>query len=412
MCRWVRAVGLKEPSAEWHDLCLVGGMLGLSPSRGALAPALLLFACGCDAPAASDGGAGGAGATSSSPIGSQTGSQTGSQSTTTSGGGLIDGPLGECVFHDVPGAICANGTPTGLGVNQGAGDRIVVFLSPGSACLDEGCNIGTPSMRKDGGFRDAELAACVAGDCDGGVTFPSASIFDRASAANPFPDATYVFVSVCSGDYYIGESEHAFDGWTATFHGHANQALFAKALADSFPGASRVVLTGGSAGSVGAMLNYWQWVDAFPGKRVDLVSDSFALVDFDGPEFRYALHAPVLPPGCATCAADYRTVYDFNASIAGSGRIAVVDSENNWTLDAVSGFTYTQDLEALQPRLDALPNTRYFIANGNVHVLLREPLDSDATDVEQPGGNALLGAFLAAMQSDGGTWTSETCLSP
>ena len=39
-------------------------------------------------------------------------------------GPLIDGPIGEWRWYEVPGAICANGSPTGLGVNQGAGDQV------------------------------------------------------------------------------------------------------------------------------------------------------------------------------------------------------------------------------------------------------------------------------------------------
>jgi hypothetical protein len=326
--------------------------------------------------------------------------------------GIIDGPIGAWAWYDIPGAVCANGTPTGLGVNQGTGSQVVVYLSPGSACLDEGCSIGTPSQRRDGGFRAPELAACVAGDCDGGITFPDESLFSRTAESNPFRDATYVFISVCSGDYYIGDTTHAFPTWTATFQGSRNQALFAAELAASFPDASRVILTGGSAGAVGALLNYWQWVAAFSGTRVDLISDSFALVVADRPEFRYDLHAPRVPPACATCATDYRTVHDFNASIAPPGaRLAVVDSEANWTLVLTQGSRYTEGLAALQSRLDPHANTRYFVANGNVHVLVRHALDSALTDVADPeAGTHVLAEFFARMQSDDPAWESWSCL--
>ena len=322
--------------------------------------------------------------------------------------GIIDGPVGEWRWYDIPGAICANGTPTGLGVNQGAGDQVVIYMASGSACLDDNCGIGTPSMRKDGGFGAAQMQACVDGDCDGGITFPATSIFDRSAGASPFTDATYVFISNCAGDYYVGDTEHAFATWTAQFRGSRNQALFAAEVAASFADASRVVLTGGSAGSVGALLNYWQWVDAFPATRVDLVTDSFALVFADGPEWRYDLHAPKVPPACATCATDYRTVYDFNAQIAAPGaRIAVLDSENNFTLDLVTSGRYTPGLEALQARLDPLPNTKYFVANGNVHILMQYALDSSLTDIN---GGQKVATFLDEMQSDSAVWQSYSCL--
>ena len=329
-----------------------------------------------------------------------------------SSNGLAAGAVGEWVWYDIPGATCANGSPTGLGVNRGAGSKVVIYMSGGSACLDEGCTIGTPSMRKNGGFGAAQLHACVAGNCDGTVTFPANSIFNRAAGASPFTDATYVFISNCSGDYYVGDNDHAFSSWTARFHGSRSQGLFASAVAASFPNASRVILTGGSAGAVGALLNYWQWMRAVPATRVDLVTDSFALVFADGPQWRYALHNPQVPPDCTTCAGDYRTVYDFNARIAPSSRIAVLDSENNFTLDLASGYRYTQGLKALQPRLDPLANTKYYVANGNVHILMQHALDSTAIDVQETSGaKHNLSEFLDKMQGNEASWQSYSCLS-
>lgn len=326
--------------------------------------------------------------------------------------GLAAGPVGEWVFYDVPGATCANGSQTGLGVNRGSGSKVVIYMSGGSACLDENCTIGTPSMRKNGGFGAAQLRECVAGDCDGSATFPTKSIFNRTAGASPFTDATFIFISNCAGDYYVGDSDHAFPSWTAHFHGSRNQGIFAAAVAASFPDATRIVLTGGSAGSVGAMLNYWQWVRALPKKRVDLISDSFALVFTDGPQWRYPIHNPQVPPDCATCATDYRTVYDYNARIAPSSRLAILDSENNITLDFTSGYKYTQGLQALQPRLDPLANTKYYVANGNVHILMQYPLDNAAIDVQDTGGAThYLSDFLAKMQTDDPSWQSRTCLS-
>jgi hypothetical protein len=320
------------------------------------------------------------------------------------------GPLGEWVWHDVPGTMCANGSPTGIGINRGTGSKVVIYMSGGSACLDSSCSIGTPSMRKNGGFGAAQLSACVQGNCDGSVTFPSKSIFNRTPAgASPFTDATYVFISNCSGDYYVGDKDHAFSSWTAHFHGSRNQQLIAAALATWFPATSRVVLTGGSAGAVGALQNYWQWVAAFPTTRVDLIADSYAFVFNDGPQWRYSLHNPQVPPGCPTCATDYRTVYAFNANLAPSSRIAILDSENNYTLDFASGYQYTQGLAALQPLLDALPNTKYHVADGNVHILMQYALDSTATDIFQSFSvKHYLSDFLAKMQSNDPTWTSHS----
>lgn len=411
MVTTVKAPRAKCGRNQRHGTIAVGtpGAANVAVTRSStFAFACLAMACGTStAPIAPGDDAGAPHASSPSPRPSPSPSPEASTNE-------LDGPIGSWVWHDVPGTICANGTQTGLGVNRGTADRVVVYMSGGSACLDAQCSIGTPSMRKDGGFGAKELAACTDGTCDGANTFPVTSIFDRNAATNPFADATYVFVSNCSGDYYVGDNEHTFPSWTARFHGSRNQALFAARVATAFPTASRIVLTGGSAGSIGAMLNYWQWVGAFPRTRVDLVSDSLAFVFADGPEWRYELHRPTAPPGCATCTSDYRTIYAFNASLAAHGaRIAMLDSENNWTLELTSGNRYTQGLEALQKTLAPLPNVRYFVANGNEHILLRHALDSMETDVTRPGEpSRTLGAFLTAMQTDAPAWKSASCLGP
>src|SRR5689334_11709107 len=96
--------------------------------------AALLGVVACNA-TAGDGETDGGGSSTTSTGGT---SVTDGGSTNEAGTGDIHGPVGEWVWHDVPGAICANGTPTGLGVNQGTGDRLVIYMSGGSACLDEG----------------------------------------------------------------------------------------------------------------------------------------------------------------------------------------------------------------------------------------------------------------------------------
>ncbi|HYG66030.1 MAG TPA: hypothetical protein VD838_00175, partial [Anaeromyxobacteraceae bacterium] len=45
-------------------------------------------------------------------------------------------PRGEWTFVAVEGAACADGTPTGVAVNPGPRDDVLVFLDGGGACLD------------------------------------------------------------------------------------------------------------------------------------------------------------------------------------------------------------------------------------------------------------------------------------
>lgn len=321
--------------------------------------------------------------------------------------GSLHGPTGEWAWHDVAGTICANGTPTGLGVNQGTGSEVVIYLEAGSTCIDAACTGASDSAKKDGGFGAKELADCVDGSC-GLSGFPATSIFDRNAALNPYRDATYVFISNCTGDYYSGSSDHEFSDWTAHFHGSENQAAFAAEVAASFSNASRVVLTGSSAGAAGAQLNYWRWVRAFPNTRVDLISDSFAFVFTDKPEWRYDLHNPQSPPGCTNCLTDYRSIYEYNSKLSPSSRIAMLDSEKDLTLQLVSGGAYTHGLQDLEAILAPLANVRYYIAEGSLHMLMSVPLDSDKSDIPAAGGNPArhLSDFIGAMHDDGAAWQS------
>lgn len=323
--------------------------------------------------------------------------------------GSTDAPLDEWLWVDVPGSKCANGTATGIGVNHGTSDRVVVFMSGTTTCVDENCTGGTPSMRKDGGFGAAEMVACTQNSCDGGTIFPERSLFDRLLGSSPFTEDSYVFISNCTGDNYSGDSDHVFPSWTASFHGADNQALFADAIAARFPSANRIIVAGGSAGAIGAQLNYHQWIAAFPGKRVDLISDSFSFILAAGPEFETDIHNPQFPPGCASCATDYRAIYNHNSSIAPAGaRLAVLDSENNAPLEVSTNDMYTEGLTTLQTRLDGLANTKYFVANGNTHVLLRFPMNSVLVDIETKQSQ-FPSDFLTDMQ-EAVTWPSRSCL--
>jgi hypothetical protein len=89
-------------------------------------------------------------------------------------------------------------------------------------------------------------------------------------------------------------------------------------------------------------------------------------------------------------------------------RLAVVDSENNTPLEVATNDMYTEGLDTLQTRLDGLPNTKYYIANGNAHVLLRYPMNSVLIDIET-ANSQFLSDFLTDMQ-EAATWPSRTCL--
>lgn len=114
---------------------------------------------------------------------------------------------------DVPGAICSDGSPTGLAVNPGSGDTLVLFLNGGGACWDPiTCGAG---LAQGGPYRSTQFQS------DLGRVAPG-SIVDRGAADAIYgAGATLVFLPYCTGDVDWGKSTNDYPG-VRTWH-HAGQ---------------------------------------------------------------------------------------------------------------------------------------------------------------------------------------------
>lgn len=334
-------------------------------------------------------------------------------------------PFGEWTWLDVPGSKCAQGSETGIGYKRGTGDKVFIFMQGGSLCVDADCKL-SPYYTKWTGYGSKEFYEALAqasGEYEGQSGIDVSLGFRDLNAVSPtFADASLVYIPYCSGDYFIGSADKDWGTWKAQYRGKSNVNLFLQAIAAGFPNATRFIISGGSAGSVGAMQNYHRAVSAFGGRRVDLVTDSYSMIGENIPQFVYPVTGPVLPPDCSACATDYRAIYDYDSSLAQKlgGRIAVLDSEGDWTLDWALFFQqqtdYTKGLKNLQGLLDGLPNTRYYIADGSNHVLLKSPLMSSDTDIKQHVKGSLatdthyVSEFLTRMQNDDPGWMSLSSL--
>jgi hypothetical protein len=343
----------------------------------------------------------------------------------TGGSGVFEAPFGEWTWQDIPGTKCAQGSETGFGYKRGTGDKVFIFMEGGSVCIDADCK-SSPFYTKWTGYGSKQFFDALAqtpGSYQGQPGIDVAFGFRELNSASPtFADASLVYIPYCSGDYFIGNTDKKWDTWTAQYRGKNNVALFFRAIAAGFPKAARVILSGGSAGSVGAMQNYHQAVTEFGGKRVDLVTDSYSMIGTDIPQFIYPVLGPVMPPNCPTCATDYRTIYNYDAQLAATvgGRIAILDTENDWTLDWALHLQqqadYTSGLKSLQTYLDQFPNTRYYVANGNNHILMKDVLGANDIDVKQRVDGSLatdthyLSEFLTRMQNDDPKWQSLSAL--
>lgn len=235
-----------------------------------------LVAIGCGDDTATGGAGGGeAGAPStggSNPGGGSEGGAGGGVGGGGEGGqlptGPIDAPADEWTFVEFPGATCMDGSPTGIGINpHPTSDDVVVFLMGGNACFNK---VSCLIVANKDGYDAEKFAADVAGDIS------TTQYFDRSNPDNPFRDFSYVFVPYCTGDVHAGEkADVEIDDTTYQFHGFTNMTQYLERVVPTFPDATRVVLTGVSAGGFGAAYNYDQVATAFGADvPVTLIDDS------------------------------------------------------------------------------------------------------------------------------------------
>jgi hypothetical protein len=318
--------------------------------------------------------------------------------------GPIAAPAEQWTWVPFAGAQCANGSATGIGVNlTSRGTRVLVFLMGGGACWDEvTCyQLGT-AANVSTGYGAPQFAVDAQG-------FARTPLFDRGDPANPFRDDSYVVVPYCTGDVHAGSNPNALYGGRLTRHvGYRNLAAYLTRLVPTFAGASRVVLSGSSAGGYGALTNWWQVQQAFGTVRVDLIDDSGPplpapyLAENLEQTWRAAWNlAAAIPPGCTKCATDLDAIIPFYAAALPGRRAALLSYVEDGTISfffGISGAQTRAGLDVLAAAIDPLAGFRYFYAAGASHVLLRTP------DLAQNG--VTLRAFLTQMVSDDPAWES------
>jgi hypothetical protein len=196
---------------------------------------------------------------------------------------------------DFPGALCRDGSSTGLWLRRGTTDKLVIFFDGGGAC-----------------FNPLTCANNLASYDHSEHGPPSSSgIFTEDSAVNPVGDWHIIFVPYCTGDVHAGDRpDQVVDGVDGTqqFVGYRNGAEFLERIVPTWPHLSHVLVTGSSAGGFGAGVQYDRIVRAFPKAKVTLLDDS-------GPPLPPGVLAPclqqrwadlwgfedVMPKGCPDC---------------------------------------------------------------------------------------------------------------
>lgn len=147
----------------------------------------------------------------------------------------------------MPGGRCMDGSMAGYYIRPGTDQSLfVIYLKGGGGCTTED-DCTARNGTKLGSSRDWP------------DSMKGGTLLDGNCEKNPdFCDATAVHIGYCTGDVHVGNNTETSDEtWGFYFDGHANfAAIIEKLIADNGLGdATNVLLTGGSAGAIGAFLN-------------------------------------------------------------------------------------------------------------------------------------------------------------
>jgi hypothetical protein len=167
------------------------------------------------------------------------------------------------------GALCRDGSSTGIGVNLGTSKNLMIFLEGGGACF----NFQTCSQNESS-FHESDFQTLTTSNWRSYQV--NVGVFDRTNAQNPVQDWSYVYVPYCTGDVHAGNNVSAVPDVPGMQHfvGAANIALYLDRVVPTFSDSKQVLLAGMSAGGFGTAVNYGQVAEAFGKTPVTMLDDS------------------------------------------------------------------------------------------------------------------------------------------
>lgn len=317
-------------------------------------------------------------------------------------GAPIAAPNESWTYVPFPEAKCGNGTETGIAVNLSTrSDDVLIFLSGGGACWD---SLTCFMLKTATHLEDTMDGPAILAETNG-----LNRIFDRTSAANPFRDASFVYIPYCTGDVFSGTRTLTYPGDSQNRQVHhvggSNMRAFLERLVPTFSTAERVWLTGASAGGFGATVNWWLAQDAFGDVRVDVINDGAALVDFDDARYAQMMAAwkPSMPPGCPSCLTHLSSLQPYYAArFEGPSRFGLLSSLEDKVITGFSGLPAATFRERVLAMRDAMgPNQKTFLIEGNQHVLMSQ------TPLPTTSGGVQVLTWVEQLISDDVAWDHQ-----
>lgn len=288
------------------------------------------------------------------------------------------GDPGQWSWLEVEGSVCADGQPTGVGINRAPQDsqELLLFLQGGGACWDGATcwGVGT-ALYVATGYNALQFAT--------DILRPAIVAVRRNDPFNPFRHMNMVYVPYCTGDVHVGNKVTGYPwlgGTRLTHHmGGHNLDLFLDQVAQQFPNLRRIIVAGDSAGGFGAALNMDRVQRRFPNMVVDVLDDSGQPVEPSGELWQQwqAAWGVQFPPGCTQCSQGVRHVVRHLRDTWPESRFALISYTHDSVISTFMGLTpwdFNAQLEdALEEMEDTWPNARYFLMAGALHVGLATP---------------------------------------
>jgi hypothetical protein len=316
---------------------------------------------------------------------------------------------GQWTWVDFDNAFCANGSTTGLGINPSStSSNVLIYLEGGGACWDAlTCYTTQTAANVETGYGASQFQT---ESTDTSYLAQKDGFFDRTSATNPFKDYSYVYVPYCTGDIYAGNNVVTLGSTVTHFVGYENVTAYLSRLVPTFPAAAKVVLSGSSAGGLGALWNWYQTQQAFGTVRVDLLDDSGTFMPSDivpqtsgnSAAWTSAWKLASTAPPCAACGMDPSALYGYYGKLYPTHRGALLSYTQDSTLPTYYGITTSQFTTGLDEDMtnEFTPNANLgaFLENTSGHVLFFDPTLT--------AGSKSLETWVTQMVTDDPAWAT------
>jgi hypothetical protein len=200
---------------------------------------------------------------------------------------LPDAPAGTWTPVEIPDAKCRDGSSLKIFVRYSdASPNYFIYLEGGGVCLDDFfCGINPPNIESS---LTAESILTGVTGLEPFPQMPGGEGIFKQDPANPVKDWNAIYVPYCTGDVYGGNKPNAtfppgfegLGGHTAGTHQFVGFDTANKVLGrvvPTFPDAKKALITGSSAGGMGALLHSHRWADML--KNAGFATRGFVISD-------------------------------------------------------------------------------------------------------------------------------------